>query len=90
MRMGKISVRWCVDLRFNDLSGIFLTEGYKRVTTNGNRKRTYPADVTRDSEPLTYVWREVMGGRSTSSLGLSKNTDYESMTPEMVIAKQNS
>ena len=31
-------------------------------------------------EYLTYVWREVMGG----------NTDYESMTPEMVIAKQNS
>ena len=31
-------------------------------------------------EYLTYVWREVMSG----------NTDYESMTPEMVIAKQNS
>ena len=29
---------------------------------------------------LTYVWREVMSG----------NTDYESMTPEVVIAKQNS
>ena len=31
-------------------------------------------------EYLTYVWREVMSG----------NTDYESMTPEVVIAKQNS
>jgi hypothetical protein len=31
-------------------------------------------------EYLTYVWREVMSG----------NTNYESMTPEMVIAKQNS
>ena len=31
-------------------------------------------------EYLTYVWREVMSG----------NTDYESMTPEMVIAKRNS
>ena len=31
-------------------------------------------------EYLAYVWREVMSG----------NTDYESMTPEMVIAKQNS
>ena len=31
-------------------------------------------------EYLTYVWREVISG----------NTDYESMTPEMVIAKQNS
>ena len=52
MRMGKISVRCCVDLRFNDLSGIFLTAGYKRVTTNGNRKRTYSTDVTRDSVPV--------------------------------------
>ena len=48
--MKKISVRWCVDLRFNDLSGIFLTEGYKIGTTNGNRKRTYPTDVTRDTD----------------------------------------
>ena len=31
-------------------------------------------------EYLTYVWREVMSG----------NTDYESMTPEVVIAKRNS
>ena len=31
-------------------------------------------------EYLTYVWREVMSG----------NTDYESMTPEVVIARQNS
>ena len=31
-------------------------------------------------EYLTYVWREVMSG----------NTNYESMTPEVVIAKQNS
>lgn len=31
-------------------------------------------------EYLTYVWREVMSG----------NTDYESMTPEVLIAKQNS
>ena len=31
-------------------------------------------------EYLTYVWREIMSG----------NTNYESMTPEMVIAKQNS
>ena len=31
-------------------------------------------------EYLAYVWREVMSG----------NTDYESMTPEMVIARQNS
>ena len=31
-------------------------------------------------EYLSYVWREVMSG----------NTNYESMTPEMVIAKQNS
>ena len=31
-------------------------------------------------EYLTYVWREVMSG----------NTNYESMTPEMVVAKQNS
>ena len=31
-------------------------------------------------EYLTYVWREVMSG----------NADYESMTPEMVIARQNS
>ena len=31
-------------------------------------------------EYLAYVWREVMSG----------NSDYESMTPEMVIAKQNS
>ena len=50
MRMKKISVRWCVDLRFNDLSGIFLTEGYKSGTTNGNR--TYSTDVTRDSVPV--------------------------------------
>jgi hypothetical protein len=27
--MEKISVRCCVDLGFNDLSGIFLTAGYK-------------------------------------------------------------
>lgn len=31
-------------------------------------------------EYLAYVWREVMSG----------NTNYESMTPEVVIAKQNS
>lgn len=31
-------------------------------------------------EYLTYVWREVMRG----------NNDYESMTPEVVIARQNS
>ena len=31
-------------------------------------------------EYLTYVWREIMSG----------NTNYESMTPEMVIARQNS
>ena len=31
-------------------------------------------------EYLTYVWREVMSG----------NTNYESMTPEVVIAKRNS
>ena len=31
-------------------------------------------------EYLAYVWREVMSG----------NTDYESMTPEVVIARQNS
>ena len=31
-------------------------------------------------EYLTYVWREVMSG----------NTDYDSMTPEVVIARQNS
>ena len=31
-------------------------------------------------EYLAYVWREVMSG----------NTDYESMTPEVVITKQNS
>ena len=41
-------------------------------------------------EYLTYVWREVMSGRSTLSLRSSKNTNYESMTPEMVVAKQNS
>ena len=56
MGMKKISVRWCVDLRFNDLSGIFLTAGYKRVTTNGNRKSTYPADVTR-CPPVTLSLR---------------------------------
>ena len=39
---------------------------------------------------LTYVWREVMSGRSTLSLRSSKNTNYVSMTPEMVVAKQNS
>ena len=52
MRMGKISVRCRVDLGFNDLSGIFLTGGNKLGTTNGNRKRTYPTDVTRDSVPV--------------------------------------
>lgn len=31
-------------------------------------------------EYLTYVWREVMSG----------NTNYGSMTPEVVIAKRNS
>ena len=31
-------------------------------------------------EYLTYVWREVM----------SDNTDYESLTPEVVIGKRNS
>ena len=31
-------------------------------------------------EYLTYVWREVMSG----------NTNYESMTPDVVIAKRNS
>ena len=31
-------------------------------------------------ECLTYVWREVMSG----------NTNYESITPEVSIAKQNS
>jgi hypothetical protein len=39
---------------------------------------------------LIYVWREVMSGRSTLSLRSSKNTNYESMTPEMVVSKQNS
>jgi len=52
MGMKKISVRCCVDLGFNDLSGIFLTGGNKLGTTNGNRKRTYPTDVTRDSVPV--------------------------------------
>ena len=52
MGMKKISVRCRVDLGFNDLSGIFLTEGYKSGTTNGNRKRTYSTDVTRDSVPV--------------------------------------
>ena len=50
MGMKKISVRCRVDLGFNDLSGIFLTEGYKSGTTNGNR--TYSTDVTRDSVPV--------------------------------------
>ena len=62
MRMKKISVRCCVDLGFNDLSGIFLTGGYKIGTTNGNRKSTHPADVTRDSvpvpcHPLREIWK---------------------------------
>ena len=52
MRMKKISVRCCVDLGFNDLYGIFLTSGYKIGTTNGNRKRTNPTDVTRDNVPV--------------------------------------
>ena len=52
MKREKISVRCCVDLGVNDLSGIFLTGGNKLGTTNGNRKRTYPADVTRDSVPV--------------------------------------
>ena len=50
MGMKKISVRCCVDLGFNDLSGIFLTGGNKLGITNGNRKRTYPTDVTRDTD----------------------------------------
>ena len=41
-------------------------------------------------EYLAYVWREIMSGRSTLSLSLSKNTDYESMTPEVVVARKNS
>ena len=52
MRMNKISVRCRVDLGFNDLYGIFLTSGYKIGTTNGNRKRTNPTDVTRDNVPV--------------------------------------
>ena len=56
MGMKKISVRCRVDLGFNDLSGIFLTGGNKLGTTNGNRKSTYPADVTR-CPPVTLSLR---------------------------------
>lgn len=42
-------------------------------------------------EYLAYVWRELISGLgfAACSEGL-KNKDYESMTPEMMIAKQNS
>ena len=43
-------------------------------------KRESYTKMNAAKEYLTYVWREVMSG----------NTDYESITPEVVIAKQNS
>lgn len=55
-------------------------EGVEMATTYFTIIETAKMCGLQVKDYLTYVWREVISG----------NTNYESMTPEMVIAKQNS